>query len=128
MVWATTRNIKVSVKTGFQANHSDFKLQKFVYAYHVSIENLSQESVRLLSRIWIIKDAHSPQKAVTGKGVVGEQPILHPQQSFEYSSWCPIESPMGNMKGLYTFQYLESKKTFKVKVPEFLFCPDYLRN
>ena len=128
MVWAITKNIKVSVEVQFQQQHTDYSAQKFAYAYRIHIENHSEHTVQLLNRIWIIKDTHAPHKAVTGEGVVGEQPILQSGESYSYSSWCPIESPMGNMKGLYTFQDLESKKTFKVRVPEFQFCPPYLKN
>jgi ApaG protein len=74
---------------------------QWVFQYTVRITNLGSETVQLISRHWIITDAADHSKEVKGPGVVGEQPVLKPGQSFQYSSWCPLETPMGMMHGAY---------------------------
>jgi ApaG protein len=74
---------------------------QWVFQYTVRITNQGSDTVQLLSRHWIITDGTGRSEEVKGPGVVGQQPVLTPGQSFQYSSWCPIETPMGMMQGTY---------------------------
>jgi len=73
----------------------------WVFEYTVRITNLGSETVQLLSRRWIITDALEHTEEVKGPGVVGQQPVLAPGESFKYSSWCPLKTPTGAMRGSY---------------------------
>ena len=74
---------------------------EFVFQYTVRITNQGTDTVQLRSRHWIITDALDHVEEVRGPGVVGEQPVLAPGQSFKYSSWCPLKTPTGTMRGTY---------------------------
>jgi len=74
---------------------------EWVFQYTVRITNQGSQTVQLLSRHWVITDAADHVEEVRGPGVVGEQPVLAPGQSFKYSSWCPLKMPMGVMHGTY---------------------------
>ena len=76
-------------------------LRRFAFAYTVTIANHGSETAQLLSRHWIILDGEGEVQEVQGEGVVGEQPILNPGESFEYTSWCVIATPTGSMHGTY---------------------------
>ena len=99
---------------------------KHVFSYLIKIENFSEQIVQLKRRHWYILDGDS-NREVEGEGVIGEQPILHPGQSFEYQSWSPIVSEYGSMSGQYTFTTM-SNELFDVEIPHFLLMPDYLLN
>ena len=73
----------------------------WVFEYTVRITNMGTETVQLLSRHWIITDALERSEEVKGPGVVGQQPVLAPGESFKYSSWCPLKTPTGFMHGYY---------------------------
>ena len=73
----------------------------WVFQYTVRITNEGSDTVQLLSRHWIIADALEHIEEVRGPGVVGEQPVLAPGESFQYSSWCPLRTPTGTMRGTY---------------------------
>lgn len=98
---ATTENIRVEVMAQYSDENSRPQQGQWVFQYTVRITNLGSETVQLISRHWIITDAADHSKEVKGPGVVGEQPVLKPGQSFQYSSWCPLETPMGMMHGAY---------------------------
>lgn len=109
----------VRVTTQFLEEQSDKEKGPYVFAYTIQIKNVGQATAQLLSRHWIITDAHNITQEVRGDGVVGEQPTLKPGQQFEYTSGCPLPTPVGTMKGAYTFLGDNGKK-FEVEVPEFL--------
>lgn len=96
---AVTNNIRVEVI----ARHAPENSQQgeFVFQYTVRITNQGAETVQLRSRHWIITDALDHVEEVRGPGVVGEQPALAPGQAFKYSSWCPLKTPTGTMRGTY---------------------------
>lgn len=123
-----TDGIKVSVTTKFQLQHSSPAQKKFVHSYEVSIENESQYTVQLMRRHWIIKDGYSNVREVEGEGVIGEQPVLQPGQKHTYSSWSPIPTDLGSMKGTYLMTRLSDQHQFKVRVPEFALIADYKLN
>ena len=97
---AVTRNIRVEVMARYMPDHSEPPRQ-WVFQYTVRITNQGAETVQLISRRWIITDAVERVETVEGPGVVGNQPVLAPGQSFQYSSWCPLRTPTGAMQGAY---------------------------
>ena len=96
---AVTRNVRVEVLSRYSPENS--RAGEWVFEYTVRITNVGRETVQLVSRHWIIVDAFERTREVKGPGVVGEQPVLAPGQSFQYSSWCPLETPTGMMHGTY---------------------------
>ncbi len=98
---ATTRGVRVEVESEYVAERSNPEMGTYFFAYHVRIINESDEAAQLVSRHWIITDANGHIEEVKGPGVVGEQPTLEPGEAFEYSSFCPLKTPMGTMHGTY---------------------------
>jgi ApaG protein len=98
---ALTRGVRVQVEARFSANHSDPKKREWFFLYTIQIKNEAEETVRLVSRHWIITDAHGRIEEVRGPGVVGKQPTLRSGESFEYTSGCPLKTPFGSMRGTY---------------------------
>jgi ApaG protein len=123
-----TEGIRISVLPSYEANESNPAIGKFIYSYQVTIENLSNDTVKLLSRHWHIVDSIQVRREVNGEGVIGQQPELQPGDTFQYMSWCPLHSPIGKMYGTYTFINLNEKKTFEVIIPEFLLVSDFKLN
>jgi ApaG protein len=98
---ATTRGIRVQVKSTYVPERSSAGESHYFFAYRVRISNEGEETVQLVSREWIITDASGNTERVKGPGVVGEQPVLGPGESFEYTSFCPLRTPIGSMHGSY---------------------------
>jgi len=96
---ATTHQIRVEVMSRHSPENS--RPGEWVFEYTVRITNLGQDTVQLLSRHWIISDAFERVEEVKGPGVIGEQPVLAPGESFKYSSWCPLKTATGSMRGTY---------------------------
>jgi ApaG protein len=96
---AVTNNIRVEVLSRYSPENSRSLEGAWVFEYTVRITNLGSETVQLLSRHWIITDALERSEEVKGPGVVGQQPLLAPGQSFKYSSWCPLKTATGTMQG-----------------------------
>lgn len=96
---AVTQQVRVEVLSRYSAENS--RQGEWVFEYTVRITNLGSEPVQLLSRHWIVTDALERVHEVKGPGVVGEQPVLAHGASFQYSSWCPLKTPTGNMHGTY---------------------------
>lgn len=119
MTTKVTQGIKVSVETVYQDVYSDPGKQYFLFTYRIRIENKSDYDVQLLRRQWNIFDSISEKREVEGAGVVGQQPVLRPGESYEYESACNLKSEFGKMAGLYTFERLADGNQFKVNVPEF---------
>ena len=119
----TTQSITVSVEAFYLDEQSDPEDAHFVWAYHVRIENNGQETVQLLTRHWRITDSLGNIQEVQGDGVVGEQPVLSPGQSFEYTSGTPLSTPSGIMVGTYQMETGAGNR-FDVKIPAFsLYSP-----
>lgn len=127
MVTYITSGVKVSVETEYQAEYSSPAQQHFVFTYRIVIENLSDKTIRLLTRHWEIYDTTYPKREVAGEGVVGKQPILEPGTSHQYVSGCNLRSGIGKMQGYYTMEIISSGKTFTVNIPEFhMIVPTFL--
>jgi len=115
---SVTREISVSVLPNYLPEHSEPDRNHFVWAYQVRIENTGQETVQLINRHWQITDAAGRIQEVDGPGVVGEQPILAPGDSFVYSSGAPLSTPTGFMVGRYEMKTTEGA-SFSVDIPAF---------
>ena len=98
---ASTRGVRVTVKSVYVADRSSPPEGQYFFAYHVRIANEGDETVQLVSRHWIITDGDGRTEQVKGPGVVGEPPVLAPGESFEYTSFCPLRTPIGSMHGTY---------------------------
>jgi ApaG protein len=110
--------IKVSANAFFVPEQSDEESDQYVFAYTIKITNLGKLAAKLLSRHWVITDADSKVQEIRGVGVVGEQPILAPGQSFEYTSGSSLETSVGTMRGTYQMQAEDGTK-FDAQIPEF---------
>ena len=115
----TTAGITVTVKPYYLEDQSEPDEQRFVWAYHVRIENNGQRTVQLRNRYWRITDSRGRIQEVRGAGVVGEQPVLRPGDSFEYTSGTPLPTPSGIMGGTYQMEASETGERFDVMIPSF---------
>jgi len=97
----TTRGVRVRVTSVFIPERSTPPENEYFFAYRVRISNEGTETVQLISRHWIITDSVGRVEEVKGPGVVGEQPVLGPGETFEYTSFCPLKTPIGSMHGAY---------------------------
>lgn len=108
----------VSVTTTYLAEQSSIEAGQYVYAYTVTIRNVGNIAVQLISRRWLITDALSSVREVKGLGVVGEQPLLEPNQAFQYTSSVVFATPSGEMRGSYQLVAVDGH-WFEVEVPTF---------
>lgn len=120
--------IDVKVDVLYEANLSKPHIDKYVFSYRVHITNTSDIAVKLLSRKWHIVTGDGMERIVEGEGVVGEKPVLHPGQTYSYTSWCPLKLPLGKMYGTYTMQRLKDGTLFKAEIPNFLLVTDFVQN
>ena len=118
MYTATTRNITVRVQPQFLAEQSDPVSDQYVWLYTINIENGGTKAVQLLNRHWIITNAVGHVEEVQGPGVIGEQPVLQPGDSFQYTSGCPLRTPSGMMVGTYEMVGPGDER-FDIDIPAF---------
>ncbi|MEW9808680.1 Co2+/Mg2+ efflux protein ApaG [Mesorhizobium sp. ZMM04-5] len=118
MYSATTNNIAVSVEPFYLDDRSDPSEGRYVWAYRITIDNQSDEWVKLVARYWQITDGAGRVEEVIGEGVVGEQPELDPGDSYQYTSGCPLPTPSGIMVGRYTMQN-DRGELFEIDIPAF---------
>jgi ApaG protein len=124
MYEAITRKITVTVTPRFMPERSSLEKGYFFWSYKIEITNRSAETVQLKTRHWKITDAFGRVQEVRGAGVVGEEPVLAPGASFEYTSGVPLPTPSGFMVGTYGMVTLEGER-FEVEIPTFsLDSPD----
>jgi ApaG protein len=114
----TTRSITVTVEPTYLEDQSSPAEDRYVWAYHVRIENNGAETVQLRRRHWRITDGLGRTQEVKGPGVVGEQPVLAPGQSFEYTSGTPLNTPSGIMVGSYDMETRQGE-SFAIAIPAF---------
>ena len=110
--------ITVSARTAFVPDQSDVNAARYVFTYTITITNTGNVPAQLVSRHWIITDSDNQVQEVRGAGVVGEQPLLRPQESFEYTSGAAIATPVGTMRGSYQMVADDGVK-FDAPIPEF---------
>jgi ApaG protein len=118
MYRAVTRKIEVTVKPRFLADRSSPASSYFFWAYTIDIVNGSDETVQLKTRHWKITDALGRLQEVKGSGVVGEEPVLKPGESYEYTSGVPLPTPSGFMEGSYGM-ITEDGRPFDIDIPLF---------
>ncbi|HZT40026.1 MAG TPA: Co2+/Mg2+ efflux protein ApaG [Bryobacteraceae bacterium] len=121
---AVTEGIRVEVLSRHLPENSRPQQGVWVFQYTVRITNQGTRTVQLLSRHWIITDALERVREVKGAGVVGQQPVLAPGESFKYSSWCPLETPTGFMRGSYEMA-TENGERFSVEIAPFALKAPY---
>ena len=115
---ATTREVQVTVEPSYLPDHSNPEAGHHVWAYQIEILNMSNETIQLLNRYWQITDAYGRVEEVRGPGVVGEQPVIEPGDSFSYTSGCPLDAPSGIMVGSYQM-VTRAGELFTVDIPAF---------
>jgi ApaG protein len=98
---AITEGVRVSVEARYSPEHSDPRRSEWFFLYTITLTNEGDGTCQLLTRHWIIRNAAGKVEEVRGPGVVGEQPVLEPGESFEYTSGCPLDTPFGSMEGSY---------------------------
>ena len=121
---AVTNNVRVEVQSQYLAEGSQPFQDQWRFAYMIRITNEGEGTVQLLSRHWIITDATGHKEEVTGPGVVGEQPVLAPGESFQYNSWCNLGTSTGVMRGTYQM-VTEDGHHFDVEIAPFALHEPY---
>ena len=111
-------DITVTARVSFLPDQSDAEESRYVFAYTITVTNTGKVAARLLTRHWIITDANNQVQEVKGQGVVGEQPLVKPGESFEYTSGTAIATPVGTMRGSYQM-VAEDGTHFDAAIPEF---------
>ncbi|MDI6748678.1 MAG: Co2+/Mg2+ efflux protein ApaG [Pseudomonadota bacterium] len=111
--------IEVMVETQYLPEQSDPEADRYFFAYRIHIVNVGTQAAQLISRHWIITDAEGKVEEVRGLGVVGNQPFLRPGESFEYTSSCPLTTPVGTMRGSYQM-VAEDGTRFEAPISEFV--------
>jgi len=115
----TTHDITITVNPYYLEDQSSPDQAHYVWAYHVRIENNGRRTVQLRNRYWRITDSRGRVQEVRAAGVVGEQPVLPPGDSFEYTSATPLPTPSGIMSGSYQMEASETGERFDVTIPSF---------
>jgi ApaG protein len=108
----------VTVKTQYLADQSNIDASQYVFSYTVQITNTGKVAAQLISRHWVITDANNKVQEVRGLGVVGDQPLLEPGASYEYTSGTMLNTPVGTMHGTYQFTAVDGTQ-FDVEIPTF---------
>lgn len=111
--------ITISCITEYLETQSEPKKDRYVFSYTIAIQNLSQKQVQLLSRHWIIQDANNKTEEIKGDGVIGEQPIILPDQEYSYTSGAILETEIATMQGSYRMVD-ENQTFFDVQIPKFI--------
>ena len=114
----TKYRIEVSAKAFYVEDQSDPDKNHFVFGYKIKVTNTGAIAARLVSRHWLITDSNHRVEEVRGLGVIGQQPTLKPGESFEYTSGCPLATPVGTMRGEYQMVAEDGTK-FDAPIPEF---------
>ncbi len=114
----TTNGVTVRVAVSFQPETSQPAQRRWFWIYHIRIENHRNASIQLIDRRWEITDGRGAMHLVEGSGVVGEQPVIAPDASFDYVSGCPLSTPSGRMTGYFGMIDTDGTR-FRASVPEF---------
>jgi ApaG protein len=114
-----TKDIKITTETFFRPEYSQPTGAKYVFSYQITIHNLGTTPVQLLRRHWLISDSIGKVNEVEGEGVVGQLPIIEPNEYYQYQSWCQLTTEIGSMKGSYLMLDLKQNTQFKVWIPNF---------
>lgn len=128
MVSKVTEGIKISVEQFYQPDYSNPLQLEFMFAYRITIENNNSYPVQLLRRHWFILDSNAEQKEVEGEGVIGVQPVIAPNEQYQYISGCNLKSELGKMYGSYLMENVHTRQQFEVKIPVFFMEAPFKRN
>jgi ApaG protein len=123
----TTQGIRVQVRSRYLPERSAPREGQYLFAYHITISNEGDDTAQLISRHWYITNADGQTDEVEGPGVVGEQPVLGPGMSFEYTSFCPLKTSVGSMHGTYTM-VTTGGTTFEARISPFTLAVPYAVN
>ena len=121
-----TRGVRILVQPQYVADQSNPAESQYLFAYHITIRNEGSETVQLISRHWVITDGEGKTEEVRGPGVVGYQPVLQPGEQFQYTSGCPLATPVGTMHGEFNMVTSDGEKfdanihAFRLAVPSVL--------
>lgn len=118
MTTSVNYDINIQVKTQYLPDRSNPEESRYAFAYTITITNQGNLAAKLLSRHWLINHSDQRQEEVRGDGVVGEQPVLSPGQSFNYTSGAVISTPVGSMHGSYQM-ISEDGHHFDAAIPPF---------
>ena len=121
---AVTQGVRVQVTARYSPGRSQPSRNQWFFLYTVEVMNEGSETVQLISRHWVITDADDNVEEVQGPGVVGQQPVLEPGESFEYTSGCPLATPFGSMQGTYRM-VRSSGDSFDVEIAPFALSEPY---
>lgn len=119
MAEAKKYEIAIEVATQYMPEQSDPDEERYFFAYTIKVANIGTVAAQLVSRHWVITDADGRAEEVRGLGVVGHQPMLQPGEAFEYTSGCPLATPVGTMKGSYQM-VAEDGTRFEAIISEFM--------
>ena len=122
---AVTNNVRVEVESQYAPDHSQPFQNHWFFHYTVTITNVGDDTVQLISRHWWVTDAADQTDEYTGPGVVGEQPVLAPGESFKYTSGCPLKTSTGVMRGTFSMVSTETGDHFDVEIAPFALHEPY---
>ena len=114
-----TRGVRITVQPRFVPEQSNTGASQYLFAYHITIRNEGHETVQLLSRHWVITNGEGRVEEVRGPGVVGYQPILAPGEEFQYTSGCPLGTPVGTMHGEFNMVVADTRENFDARISPF---------
>ncbi|OAV43784.1 Co2+/Mg2+ efflux protein ApaG [Lewinella sp. 4G2] len=123
MATLTTNEVTVTADSAYQDQYSEPVRNQFVFSYRIQVRNVSGRPVQLLARRWTVISGTGERKQVEGEGVVGQQPIIQPGQTYEYTSWVQFETAVGAMEGSYIMAREDRRgreQLFEVEVPRFV--------
>lgn len=115
----TTRHVRILVEPEYLPAQSSPQGGRWLFAYHVTIENQGSTTVQLLNRHWVITNGEGEVDEVRGPGVIGQQPVLQPGEAFRYTSGCPLDTPVGTMHGEYEMVLPASGERFLARIAPF---------
>ena len=124
----TTRGVRIVVRPRFVPEQSDPGAGQWLFAYHITIQNVGDQAVQLLSRHWVITNGEGQVEEVRGAGVVGQQPLLKPGEEFQYTSGCPLTTPVGTMHGEFNMVVADSGEKFDARIQPFRLAVPKLLN
>lgn len=123
LFYAVSNGIRITVRPEFASLQSDAQGPKYVFVYHIRLENIGDRTAQLTWRHWFIEDDSAGPSEVEGEGVVGETPVLAPGDVHEYQSFCVLQGPSGSMEGYYIFRRPDGDE-FRATIPKFLLRAD----
>jgi ApaG protein len=119
LFYRMTHGIRISARPHWLAEQSNPAIERFVFSYHIRIENSGTQAAQLVSRRWLIHDDAAGDSVVEGAGVIGEQPHIPPGEVHEYESFCVLAAPTGYMEGAYQFVRDDGTR-FEAAIPRFI--------